>query len=50
MVTDVTMRANSLEEAIKMVEDQGNLPNDGQYLDSSFEVNQEAAEALNQKE
>ena len=51
MVHEVEIYANSLEEAIKIVnEDDGTIINtdkDGCYLDDSFEVNEEVTKELN---
>lgn len=51
MVAEVKVRAKSLNEAIKLVdEDDGTIVNtstDGNYLDDSFEVNREVTEELN---
>ena len=40
MTDEIDVEANSLEEAIQKVEESNELP-DGEYLDSSFEVNRE---------
>ena len=41
------IRADSLVEALQMALDMEHLPSNGYYLDSSFEVNIEAAKEMN---
>jgi hypothetical protein len=49
MTTDVVIEAETLEDAILKVEDMPELPDDGDYLDGSFEVNTEVTRELNRK-
>ncbi len=49
MTTDVVIEAETLEDAILQVEDMPELPDDGDYLDGSFEVNTEVTKELNRK-
>jgi hypothetical protein len=49
MTTDIVVEANSLAEAIRKAEDMDDLPDDGDYLDGSFEVNLEVTRELNKK-
>lgn len=49
MTADVVVEANSLDEAIRQVEDMPSLPEDGDYLDGSFEINSEVTRELNRK-
>jgi hypothetical protein len=44
---EVSVEADTLKEAIQQVEDMPGLPEDGEYLDGSFEVNVEATEEVN---
>lgn len=46
---EMYIEANSLEEAIKIAEDDDNPLPDGEYIDGSFQVNKEVTELL-QKE
>ncbi len=50
MTTDVVIEAETLEDAILQVEDMPELPDDGDYLDGSFEVNMEVTRELNHQE
>lgn len=47
VTTDVVIEAETLEDAILKVEDMPELPDDGEYLDGSFEVNHEVTRELN---
>jgi hypothetical protein len=48
MYGSVEVEANSLEEAVKEVDDDGvSLPDNGEYIDGSFEVDVEGS-ALNE--
>lgn len=47
VTTDVVVEAETLEDAILKVEDMPELPDDGEYLDGSFEVNHEVTRELN---
>jgi hypothetical protein len=49
MTTDVVIEAETLEDAILKIEDMPELPDDGDYLDGSFEVNTEVTRELNRK-
>lgn len=49
MTTDVVIEAETLEDAILQVEDMPELPDDGDYLDGSFQVNSEVTRELNRK-
>ena len=49
MITDMEIEADSLDEAITKAESQ-ELPEDGEYLDSSFDINYECAFELNKPE
>ena len=49
MTTDVVIEAETLEDAILQVEDIPELPDDGDYLDGSFQVNTEVTRELNRK-
>ena len=40
--------AKSLEEAIKIAEDMDHLPENGEYIDSSFAVNEDIAKEINE--
>lgn len=45
---EIDIEANSLEEAIEIVQYQyPNLPKEHEYIDGSFEVNEEVARELN---
>jgi hypothetical protein len=50
MWTDVDVEAESLDEAIRLVEAMPDLPKNGEYLDSSFKVNREITEENNLEE
>jgi hypothetical protein len=50
MYTDVDVEAESLDEAIRLVEAMPDLPKDGEYLNRSFKVNREITEELNSQE
>jgi hypothetical protein len=47
MYGSVEVEANSLEEAVKEVDDGVSLPDNGEYIDGSFEVDVEGS-ALNE--
>ena len=49
VTTDVVIEAETLEDAILQVEDMPELPDDGDYLDGSFQVNTEVTRELNRK-
>jgi hypothetical protein len=46
MVANMEIEADSLEEAMEIAEED-DLPTGAEYLDSSFEINRECVEALN---
>lgn len=47
MTANLIIEAETLEDAILQVEDMPDLPDNGDYLDSSFEVNHEVTRELN---
>ena len=47
MAAVVLVNAPTLEEAIKKAEDDGELPENGEYIDSSFQVNHECVNEFN---
>lgn len=47
MYADVEVEAFSLEEAIKIVEDEWKLPDNGEYVDGSYEINEEVTKEIN---
>jgi hypothetical protein len=47
MIADMKIKAETLEEAISIAEGDPGLPTNGQYCDSSFEVNTELVYELN---
>ena len=47
MNKDLVIEANSLAEAIRKAHDMEDLPEDGDYVDGSFEVNHEITRELN---
>lgn len=49
MTKNIEIEADSLSEAILEAEDLPNLPDDGDYLEGSFEVNHDFTRELNKK-
>jgi hypothetical protein len=47
MTTDLTIEAESLEEACEKA-DSGPLPDDGEYMDDSWEINVDCLDFLNE--
>jgi len=51
MISDIDVQANSLDEAIDIVQLQwAELPLDGDYVDDSFEVNIDCAYQMNDEQ
>ena len=48
MCSDVSIQANTLQEALDVVQHQWDeLPLDGEYIDDSFKVNNQCAKVMN---
>jgi hypothetical protein len=47
MIADIEVEANSLDEAIEKVEEMDSLPDNGEYLEDSFQVDEYLSEELN---